>query len=887
MVRRTLLWVGALVVVALIAAGGFATSAVRRAWPQTGGTIALEGLGGTVSVARDEHGIPTITADNATDLFRAQGFVSASDRFFEMDLRRHIASGRLAELVGSPGLATDQAIRTMGWRRVAEAELPNLAPSTRLYLGAYADGVNDYLARAGDPANLAVEYPLLATQLPEYRVEPWTAVDSLVWLKAMAYDLKGDFADELARGRLTGTLGAGLVGSLYPAYPTTEHLPILSADDWSPAASSARSLLPSALTLGVTSPAQRAQRAQPATRPAQPATEPVIAADLVAALADPAANTAMEQASALLAPLVPLLGRGDGVGSNSWVVGPALTTTGKPLLANDPHLGVSIPSVWSQVGLRCRTVNPECPFNVSGFTLAGVPGVIIGHNGSIAWGFTNLGPDVTDFYLERVSGTTYQLDGRQVPLAVTTETIKVRGGADVPLTVRTTGHGPIISDVMPAVAEVGRSPLPGATSAIEAYAVSLAWTGLVPSTTADALFGLDAAGDFDAFRAAAKLFAVPSQNLVYADTSGNIGYQAPGLIPVRRSATAGLPPGFLPSAGWVSQWDWTSWVPFEDLPWSFNPPEGFIVAANQQVTASTTPFLTTEWDAGWRSERIRQRIISAAPGSLTAADLSSIQADLTDGFAEKLVPALLGVDLSDDPFTASAQDLLRSWDFTTPADRSPASAAAAYFYAVWTKLLQAAFDDQLPADLRADGGGRWRLVISMLLADPTNPWWDDKRTPSVVESRDEILRQSLVQARLALTKSLGSDVDGWSWGRVHTLTLRHQVLGADTVAGPIRALVNRGPFPLPGGSAVVDATGWNASVGFAVNWGPSMRMVVDLADLDASTWVNQTGQSGHPASPHYADQLGAWSSGATFTWPFSDAALTAARRDELLLTPAG
>ena len=879
MVRRTLLWVGALVVVALVAAGGFGASAVRRAWPQTSGTIALEGLGGTVSVARDERGIPTITADNATDLFRAQGFVAASDRFFEMDLRRHIGSGRLAELVGSAGLAPDQAVRTMGWRKVAEAELPTLAPNTRLYLGAYADGVNDYLTKAGEPANLAIEYPLLATQLPEYRVEPWSAVDSLVWLKAMAYDLKGNFADELARGRLTGTLGAGLVGSLYPAYPTTEHPPILSTDDWSPATSSLRTTLPSALTLPAAQPATSAA--------AQPATSAALAPELAAALTDPIAADAMAQASALLAPLVPLLGRGDGVGSNSWVVGPKLTKSGKPLLANDPHLGVSIPSIWSQVGLRCRTVSTDCPFNVSGFALAGVPGVIIGHNGSIAWGFTNLGPDVTDFFLERVTDTAYQLDGRQVALQVTTETIKVRGGADVPLTVRATGHGPIVSDVMPGVAEVGKSPLPGATSALETYAVSLAWTGLVPSTSADAIFALDAAGDFEEFRAAAKLFAVPSQNLVYADTSGNIGYQAPGLIPLRRSATAGLPAGFLPSAGWVSQADWRGWVPFEDLPWALNPEEGFIVAANQQVTAATTPFLTTEWDAGWRSQRIRERILAAGAGTLTAADLASIQGDSTDGFAEKLVPALLAVDLADDPFTSSAQDLLRSWDLTTPADGSPSSAAAAYFYAVWTKLLQAAFDDQLPVDLRADGGARWRLVISTLLADPTNPWWDDKRTPSIVESRDEILRQSLVQARLALTKSLGSDVQGWSWGRVHTLTLRHRVLGADTVAAPIRALVNRGPFALPGGSAVVNATGWNASVGFAVNWAPSMRMVVDLGDLDASTWVNQSGQSGHPASPHYADQLGAWADGTTFPWPFSDTALSTARREELLLTPAG
>lgn len=868
-------------VAALVAVGAFATSAVRRAWPQTTGTIALEGLGSTVSVVRDERGIPTISADNATDLFRAQGFVSAQDRFFEMDLRRHIASGRLAELVGSAGVAADKAIRTMGWRKVAEEELPTLAPSTRRYLGAYADGVNDYLAKAGEPANLAVEYQVLGAQLPDYRVEQWSAVDSLVWLKAMAYDLRGNFSDELTRGRLTGTLGAALVDTLYPPYPTTDHVPILSAEQWSPTRSSPQSFVPAALT---TTSTARAALVSPAT------TTPKISASAALAalpeLADPEVTTALTSASALLDAVVPMFGRGEGIGSNSWVVGPSLTKSGKPLLANDPHLGVSIPGIWSQVGLRCRTVTPECPFTVSGFALAGVPGVVIGHNATVAWGFTNLGPDVTDFFLEKVTDTAYQLDGRAVPLQVSSETIKVRGGADVPLTVRRTGHGPIVSDVFSGAAEVGKSPLPGATSAIETYAVSLAWTGLVPSTSADAIFALDTAGDFTAFRAAAKLFAVPSQNLVYADTSGNIGYQAPGLIPVRRSATPGLPPGFLPSPGWVSTSDWQAWVPFEDLPWVLNPTEGYLVAANQQVTAATTPFLTTEWDAGWRSQRIRELLTAAPPGSLTAADMSRIQGDITDGFAEALVPSLLGVDLSDDPFTASAQTLLRSWDYTTPADTSEASAAAAYFYAVWTKLLASTFDDQLPPDLRADGGSRWRLVVTGLLRDPTNAWWDDKRTPSIVESRDEILRQSLVQARLALTKSLGSDVQGWSWGRVHTLTLTHRVLGGDTVPGPIRAMVNRGPFPLPGGSAVVDANGWNASAGFAVNWAPSMRMVVDLSDLDASTWVNQTGQSGHPYSAHYTDQLDAWSSGATFPWPFSPAALTAARRDELMLTPA-
>ncbi len=842
------MWVGAFLVVALVATGAFTVSAVRRAWPQTTGTIALEGLGATVSVVRDERGIPTITADNPSDLFRAQGFIAAQDRFFEMDVRRHIGSGRLSELVGASGITSDKAVRTMGWRAVAQDELPGLAPETRQYLSSYADGVNDYLAMSGDPANLAVEYPVLAMQLPDYRVEQWTPVDSLVWLKSMAYDLRGNFADELARGRLTGTLGAAMVDALYPAYPSTVHAPILSTQAWVAPATTAQTLAPEALS-------------------------------------DPRVLEALTRSATLLDTVVPALGRGEGVGSNSWVVGPRLTASGKPLLANDPHLGVSMPGIWTQVGLRCRQVSAQCPFTVSGFALAGVPGVVIGHNASIAWGMTNLGPDVTDFYLEKVTDTAYSIDGRDEPLQVRTETIKVRGGADVPLTVRSTGRGPIVSDVVPGAAEAGRSPIPGATTAIQTYAVSLAWTGLVPSTTADAIFALDTATDFASFRSAAQLLAVPAQNLVYADTAGNIGYQAPGRIPLRSSPTPGLAPGFLPAPGWTSQWDWRGWVPFEDLPWSLNPPEGFVVAANQQVTASPVPFLTTEWDAGWRSQRIRERITASAPGTLTVADMARLQGDLTDAFARDLVPLLLSVDLSDDPFTASAQQLLRSWDFTTPADSSDASASAAYFYAVWTKLLAATFDDQLPPDLRADGGARWRLVLTNLLRDQTNPWWDDKRTVAVVESRDEILKQSLVQARLALTKSLGSDVQGWSWGKVHTLTLRHRVLGGDSANGLIRAMVDRGPFPLPGGSAVVAANGWNASAGFAVTWAPSMRMVVDLSDFDASTWVNQTGQSGHPYHAHFADQLGAWADGTTFPWPFSDAARSSTGREELLLTP--
>ncbi len=874
--RRLWLALVAVVVLALAVTAVVTTTAVRQAWPQVSGEITLDGLAGSVTVLRDGQGVPHIYADTPTDLFRAQGFVAAQDRFFEMDLRRRVTSGRLAELVGAPGLASDQVVRTLGWRKVAEDELPRLAPATRQYLQAYADGVNDYLSRTGETSQLSLEYALLDRQLPAYRPERWSAVDSLAWLKAMAWDLKANFSGELDRARLQASIDPSLVAALYPPYPTSAHAPIVSLQDWSPDQPAANTIAGSALP---------ANSVVPPSLSLPPGTSGGYAAGAAIAptLTDPAARAALERTAAALDAIPALLGRGEGVGSNSWVVGPSRSATGAAMLANDPHLAVQLPGVFHQTGLHCRKVSPACPFDVSGFTFAGLPGVIIGHNSAIAWGLTNLPADTTDLYFERVSGAAYLRDGRLVPLEVSTETIQVRGGDPVPLTVRRTGHGPIVSDVIEAAGAAGRDAVISAQVTHEDYAVSLAWVGLVPTATADAIFALNTAQNFTEFRAAAKSLAVPAQGLVYADVQGNIGYQAPGLIPVRRASTPGVPPGYLPSPGWDSQWDWQGWVAFEDLPWVLNPAEGLIVAANQQVTPSPTPYLTTEWAEGWRSQRIRERL--AGVGKVSPADMQDIQLDTRHPFAKELVAALLAIDLSDDPYTREAQELLRGWDLTQPTDRSRNAAAAAYYNAVWRRLLRGTFDDQLPAGIRADGGGRWWLVVRSLLANPGNPWWDDKRTPSVIESRDQILTQALVDARLDLTRAISSSVEKWSWGQVHTVTLRHQVLGGDSAPGVLRWLTNRGPIAVPGGGAVVNAMAWDASQGYQVTRAPAMRMVVDLGNLDASTWVNQTGVSGHPAHPHYADQVDAWAGGRMLAWAHTESAVQAVAVDELTFVP--
>ncbi len=869
--RRIALAVVVVVVVALAAGTMVAFSVVRRSLPDTDGEVTLAGLSGKVTVLRDARGVPQIYADDAEDLFRAQGFVHAQDRFFEMDLRRHVTSGRLSELVGADGLETDKVIRTLGWRRVAEAELPTLAPTTRRYLQAYADGVNAYIEQADSPSEMSLEYTVLGQKVKDYRVEDWTPADSLAWLKAMAWDLRSNYDSELTRARLFGTVSQNQIADIYPPYPYALHDSILSTDDWRPPgrAGSAIPSLPG-------TPAATGSNAEPATVPsAEGLPEELFGKDSTAAY------TAVQHA---LAAVPQLIGRGDGVGSNSWVVGSARSSTGKPLLANDPHLAVGIPGIWFQVGLHCNQVTEACPFDVSGFSFAGQPGVVIGHNQSVAWGFTNLAPDVSDFYLEQVRNDTYLRDGSYIPLESRRETIKVAGAEDQTITVRTTVHGPILSEVIDTVRDAGGTAPVNGQGEPGRYSVSLAWTGLLANKTADSIFALNTATNWDEFRFAAKDFAVPSQNLVYADTEGHIGYQAPGQIPIRRSATAGAPAGYWPAPGWVSAWDWKGFVPFENMPYVLDPAEGLIVTANQAVTASGTPFLTTEWDHGYRSQRIKDLLEDADP--VTPALMSRIQGDTRNGFAPDLVKALLTVDLGDDPFTEEAQDLLRGWDYTNPADDSASAPAAAYYNAVWRNLLSRLFDDELPSDLRASGGSQWMEAVRLLLEKPRSGWWDDKSTPGVTEGQEEILRLALVQARLDLTKALGKEPSTWEWGKLHRLTLTHEVLGGDGVPGLVRSMFNRGPFPMPGGSSIVNANGWNAAQGYDVTTGPSMRMVVDLSDLDASTWVNQTGNSGHAYSDHYDDQISAWIANEPFPWPSSPDAVRKASEDEQTLLPA-
>ncbi|MEU6984702.1 penicillin acylase family protein [Streptomyces sp. NPDC046324] len=883
-------------VLALVAGVGFGgywgVSTVRASFPQTTGELRLDGLSGEVEVKRDAYGVPQIYADTEADLFRAQGYVQAQDRFYEMDVRRHMTAGRLSEMFGKSQVDTDAFLRTLGWREVAQDEYDKvLSAETKKNLQAYAEGVNAYL-KGKDSADISVEYAALAFS-NDYAIEPWTPVDSVAWLKAMAWDLRGNMQDEIDRSLMTSRLSEQQIKDLYPGYPYELHQPIVqngavdkATDAFDPKAKAKKNDDGSGTTPGGALEGMQSQ---------------------LGALSD-----SLDDIPALLGP------NGNGIGSNSWVVSGKYTTSGKPLLANDPHLAPMLPSLWYQMGLHCRSVSATCRYDVAGYTFSGMPGVIIGHNDTIAWGFTNLGADVTDLYLEKVGDDGYVVDGRTKPFTTREETIKIAGGGSRKITVRSTEHGPLVSDRSSELEKVGQKAPVGnvAPDRGTGYGVSLQWTALQPGKSMDAVFRLNRAKNFKEFRAAAEDFTVPSQNLIYADAE-NIGYQAPGKIPRRAKGD-----GTVPAPGWDSSYRWKGYVPYDELPYEQNPDRGYIVTANQAVVdADKYPHLLTEdWGYGSRSQRINDLIESKIKdgGKISPDDMRTMQMDNRSEIATLLNPLLLKIDISD-PYVREAQKLLEGWDYT----QEPDSAAAAYFNAVWRNVLKLAFGDKLPKELRAegdcisvrpadstglpvdeqnkrvrecgerdgdtaqpDGGDRWYEVVRPLLKQENSAWWktEANRTDQATENRDQLLARAMEDARWELTAKLGKDVSTWSWGRLHQLTLQNQTLGT---AGPgfVQSMLNRGPWNLGGGEAAVNATGWNAAGGYEVVWVPSMRMVVNVGDWDRSRWINLSGASGHAYHDHYTDQTDKWVKGELLDWSFGKAAVDASTKDTLLLKP--
>jgi penicillin amidase len=815
-IKALLLFLLAVVVILAVVLGGSYLYLTRRAFPQTAGSLQLPGLQAPVSIIRDTNGIPHIYAGNTHDLFMAQGYAQAQDRLWQMESFRAGIAGTTSQLQPSLGnLETDKFVRTLGWRRAAEADYAVTSEESKAILQAFADGVNAY--RDTQAGNLPSEFTIVGafgSKGPGFQPEPWDAIDSLQTAKYMAWDLSGNAGNELFHVQLLQKFGAenyaAVINTLQPPY------------DYA---------------------------AMPVIVP-----EGIVWHNVPGQLA-------------LFDGLDAAFGKRDrGLGSNNWVVNGSRTTTGLPLLANDPHLGFQIPALWYFTGLPCQPVNAACPFDVIGAALPGVPGIVIGHNARIAWGVTNVGPDVQDLFIEKVNNdaNTYEYQGQQLALEIVPSTWTIKGKlpegyqpalnevdeydpatdtTTITLNVRYTGHGPLITDVDDGYAVDGQS-------------VAFAWTAInAPDTVIEAFLGVNTAQNWEDFRAALSFFGTPSQNFIYADVDGNIGYQTPGRIPIRAKGD-----GQLPVPGWTGEYDWTSYIPFDELPRAYNPPAGYVATANNAVVGPDYPhFLSMEWDRGYRARRIVDLIEGKA--QLSAADFAAIQGDNFDNAAQQIVPYLKDISVTGD--AQKVLEAIRSWDFHT----TEASSGAGAYQVFLLHLLRNTFDDDLGdlAESYVSGDDVNRQALILLLAQPTAKWWDDVNTPDRVETRDDILKQSLADAAVDLVAQYGADANGWAWGKLHTITFRHRALGTQ----PVAFIYNRGPYPVSAYSALVNNTGGSFAFAYQAGdpkltsimretYGPSLRQIIDLSDLNASQYIHTTGQSGLPTSPHYDDFIDKW-----------------------------
>lgn len=789
----------------------FAAWTVRRSFPQTSGQLEAPGLLSSVEIVRDGWGVPNIYADNPHDLFFSQGYTHAQERFWQMDFWRHIGSGRVSELFGASQLDTDRFLRSLGFADLARQELQTMDQRYRDILEWYAEGVNAYLAEH-DGASLSLEYALLSLQNPGYEVEPWEPLHTLTWAKVMSWDLSGNMRSEIERAVLSKDLPIDRLEQLYPSYPE-EHPVIVEPGESLARPGSSMVALPTASIEVLADAGRAAQRVWDLTG-----------------------------------------GGFEGIGSNNWALAGSRTATGLPLLANDTHLGIQMPSIWFQNGLHCTEDDGDCPYQVVGFTFAGVPGVVIGHNDRIAWGVTTEAVDTQDLYVEKVNPANpgqYEANGEWVDFETRTETLHVAGGDQVQFEVRSTRHGPVISGTFLDENELVDNRV---IEMPQDYVVALGWQTLSPSTLVEAIIDLNTAQNHEAFRNAMSHWDIAAQNVVYADIEGNIAYQSTGEVPIRAVGD-----GRYPVPGWTSEHEWTGLVPFEEMPWLLNPAEGFIETANQLVIREgALPFIGAEGAYGYRAARIEALIEETS--SHTVESMQAIQFDNRDGGAVSLVPYLIELDPAGDETIHSVQDRLDAWARIEDFQVAGSSPGATLYQAVWRHLLANTFHDELPEEHWPEGGSRWFLVVRNLLERVDDPWWDDVSTPHP-ETRDDILRGAMLDAHDDLVERLGDDPDDWTWGHLHIARFENQTFGRSGI-GPIEWLFNRtAPRRVSGSESTVNAVGWDTNESYSVDWLPAQRMVIDLSELGSSTFIHTTGQSGHAFHPMYDNMLEPWTDG--------------------------
>lgn len=802
-----------LLVIAIV--GGFLLyiywGLVQRPTPRASGRMTMVGLENPVEILLDKHGIPHIYTQTEADLFFAQGYMHGRDRLWQMEQNRRIARGTLADVFGESALEVDRFSRIIGFRRAAQAEATKLDAATRASVGAYVSGINAYID--AHPGRLAAEFNLLRI-VPER----WQIEDVVAIYKLLGWSLSVNWESELTRLQAMAVLGPMRAAELEPDYPKTTPviLEAVGSQEMTRLLSTAGLLL------------NEYEKIQPW-------------------VAQPAA----------------------GMGSNSWVLAPRHTQTRRAILCNDPHLALQIPGVWYENALHSPTLA------VSGASYPGIPGVLIGHNQTIAWGLTNAFVDVQDLYLEEpdpVHATRFAFAGEFEDAEVREETIVVRRQATAHVErVVITRHGPLITKLV-RDAE-GLPPL------------AVRWTGHAPGNGLAAILQLNRAQGWDEFVAALAGWGLAPQNISYADTDGNIGYLLVGEIPVRRQNL-----GMVPAPGWDGAHEWQGLVPPQELPRLFNPPSGRIVLANNKIVGDDYHhFLGVDFVPGWRAARLEEMLLEKERFSLR--DMEEMQLDTTSKFAALLAPMLAQLN-SDEPFVKVAINYLRRWTF----QMDPESSAGLILQYTLICLLQEVYGNKLsalgnpflgvtrsPISLLHGAGVRATArLVELLAAEEESPWYTDMETQRR-RTRDEVLYAALAQAVTLIRSELGDNARRWNWGRVHQVRYVHP-LGSVRL---FRSLFNRGPFPVGGDATTPNQTAHAPKLPLGlVQVTASYRQVYDVGAWDAAKTVTTSGQSGHPMSPNYADQITMWREGVYHAMPWSREAVRAVARNRIEFVPA-
>ena len=813
---------GAAVLLALVAAGGYLY--LLRSLPDAAGTFEVAGLSGRVEIVRDADAIPHIFAADKLDALFGLGFVHAQDRLWQMEFQRRVGHGRLSEVLGSATIKQDRFLRTVGFGRAAKSAWDRLPDTAKAQVNAYVAGVNAFID-SHKGSRLPPEFSIL-----RFTPEPWTGPDVLAWVKMMAWDLSANYSTELLRRDIAAQVGVTRMRELLPPYPP-DGLNIVSPDnaDVSPSTTTTTSRQPTIVSFNRAFESDRGARGFGSDSGARaPWTE--------------AFNNALGSSSPALSDF--LLGGGgavEGLGSNNWVVDGTMTASGKPLLANDPHLGAQIPSVWYLAHITAGD------FDVIGATLPGTPAVAIGRNRFIAWGETNMFADVQDLYREHLdaTGKMVEFKGNWEPLEQMDETIRVKGGSDVHIGVRISRHGPLVSDAINAnnadtAADSGVAP----PSPLEPLAFR--WTALDrDDSTIVAFFNLSEARNWTEFAAALKDFVVPSQNFVYADGDGHIGYYAPGRIPIRAAGD-----GLLPAEGWTGAMEWTGWIPFDALPHAYDPPAHFIVTANNRPEPPSYPYaLGFDYHEPYRAQRITDLLKDRS--GLTADDFAAIQADTLSLHARTLLPALLAHVRPQTEEAAEAVRRLREWNFNAAAG----SREAAIFEAWFLRLAPSLVEDEIGPLVTRTYERRFSFITRFVAnaLEGRSTFCGPAAAP-FSQPCDREVTAALEDGLASLRGQLGSDMTRWRWDEVHRAVFPHQALDGVPVLGWLfrRSIPNRGDWStINVGAVAVDHPYEQRDV-------PGYRQIVDLSSLTGSRFLGSVGQSGHLLSPHYDDTLSDW-----------------------------